>query len=241
MRYIHHRLTVPSALACTCLLLEACATHSPTSINANHIRGTVESVGDGFIAVATSTGTVRVQLTQGAQIGTVVPSDREHIADGSFLGITSVTQPDGSERAVEVHVFPESMRGTGEGSYDWDLPGVVGVDSKMTKGEAASSRMTNGAVSRMTNGAVSSSRMTNGTLTAQKRGLSLTLEYKDASKQGSQTIILPSDIPIVVIEPGRPADLRAGAHVFVPAYPNPDGLLTADRVLVGKNGAVPPM
>ena len=51
---------------------------------------------------------------------TVGQSDRAHITDGSFLGITSVTDPDGSQRAVEVHVFPEAMRGTGEGSYDWD-------------------------------------------------------------------------------------------------------------------------
>ena len=43
------------------------------------------------------------------------------IKPGMFVGATGVTQPDGSQKAIEVHIFPESMRGTGEGHYDWDL------------------------------------------------------------------------------------------------------------------------
>jgi hypothetical protein len=36
---------------------------------------------------------------------------------GSFVGVTSVPQPDGAQRATEIHIFPEELRGTGEGSY----------------------------------------------------------------------------------------------------------------------------
>ena len=60
-------------------------------------------------------------------VATVVQADRAALTNGSFLGITSVTEPDGSQRAVEVHVFPESMRGTGEGSHEWDVPSANGA------------------------------------------------------------------------------------------------------------------
>ena len=233
MRNTCYRLTVLSALFCTAVLLQACSRGSATSTSPAHIRGTVQSLNDQVLTVATSTGTVRVQLAQPTKVAHVVQSDREHITDGSFLGIASVTQPDGSERAVEVHVFPEAMRGTGEGSYGWDLPGADGGASKMTNGTAASSKMTNGTVSSLEdderNGECASG------------GSSLTLLYKDGTSGGSQTITIPPDIPVVAIEPGASADLQPGAHVFVVAHRTSGGQLTADRVLAGKNGVVPPM
>ena len=51
----------------------------------------------------------------------IVKSTMADIKPGMFVGSTGVTQPDGSQKAIEVHIFPESMRGTGEGHYDWDL------------------------------------------------------------------------------------------------------------------------
>jgi hypothetical protein len=233
MRKTHRRLTVLGALFCAAILFQACGHRSAGSTSPEHIRGTVQSLDGQVLTVATSTGTARVQLAQPTLVATVVESDREHITDGSFLGITSVTQPDGSERAVEVHVFPEAMRGTGEGSYAWDLPGVDGGGSKMTNGRAASSKMTNGTVS--------SSKMTNGTVAAQEHGSSLTLHYKNGTSGGSQTITIPPGIPVVAIEPGQPADLQPGTPVFVVAHRTPQEELTADRVLAGKNGVVPPM
>jgi hypothetical protein len=232
MRNTYCKLTVLLAVCCTAVQLEACASRSAASASPEHIRGTVQSLDGQVLTVATSTGAVPVLLEQPTKVATVVQSDREHITDGSFLGVTSVTQPDGSERAVEVHVFPEAMRGSGEGSYGWDLPGT-GRGSKMTNGTAAASRMTNGTVS--------SSKMTNGTVTAQEDGSSLTLVYKDGTAGGSRTIIIPPGIPIVAIEQGQAADVRPGAHVFVVAHRSPDGTLIADRVLAGKDGVVPPM
>ena len=51
----------------------------------------------------------------------IVKSTMADIKPGMFVGSTGMTQPDGSQKAIEVHIFPESMRGTGEGHYDWDL------------------------------------------------------------------------------------------------------------------------
>jgi hypothetical protein len=235
MSNTHHRLAVLSTLLCTAVLLQACGNRSSisTSTSSEHIRGTVQSLDGRVLTVATSTGSERVQLPPTILVNTVVQSDRAHITDGTFLGIVSVTQPDGSQRAVEVTVIPEEMRGTGEGSYPWDLQGRNGGRSKMTNGTVAPSRMTNGTVS--------SSKMTNGTVTAQGGGSSLTVQYKDGTSTGSQTITVPPDIPVVGIEPGHSADLQPGVHVVVIAHRDSEGMLTADRVLAGRNGVVPPM
>jgi hypothetical protein len=222
-----------SAFLCAAVLLQACGNKSATSTSPEHIRGTIQSVDGQVLTVTTPTGSVRLQLMELTRVATVVPADRDRLTDGSFLGITSVTQPDGSQRAVEVHVFPDSMRGTGEGSAAWDWPGAGGGASKMTNGTAAASKMTNGTVS--------SSKMTNGTVTGSEAGSSLTLEYKDGASGGAQTIAIPPGIPVVALEPGQRADLQPGEHVFVVAHRTADGTLAADRVLAGKNGTVPPM
>jgi hypothetical protein len=230
----HHRFAVLSILLCTAVLLQACGNRSSasTSTSSEHIRGTVQSRDGHVLTVSTSTGLTRVLLAPSTLITTVVQSDRRHITDGSFLGIVSVTQPDGSRRAVEVTVVPEEMRGIGEGTYAWDLPGVD-RGSKMTNGTVASSRMTNGTVS--------SSKMTNGTVTAQGGGSSLTVQYKDGASTGSQTMTVPPDIPVVAIEPGHSVDVQPGVHIFVVAHRDSEGVLTADQVVAGKNGVVPPM
>ena len=222
MHNTHRRVAVLLAFFCMAALLQACGRRSSAATSPAHIRGTVQSLDGQFLTVATSTGSERVQLAASTHVATVVQSDRAHLTDGSFLGITSVTQPDGSERAVEVHVFPETMRGTGEGSYGWDLPGVGGGASKMTNGTAASSKMTNGTVRGLEGG-------------------SLTLQYKNGTSGGSQTITIPPDIPVVAIEAGQSTDLQPGAHVFVVAHRTSEGMLTADRVVAGKDGVVPPM
>ena len=224
----HRRLAVLTTLLSMALLLQACGKPSSTS-QPEHVRGAVQTVNGQALTIATSAGSVRVQLAPSTAIATVVQSDRAHLTDGSFLGITSVVAPDGSRRAVEVHVFPESMRGTGEGSRGWDWPGA-----------SADSKMTNGTASKMTNGTVSNSTMTNGTVTAAG-GSSLTLQYKDGASKGSQAITIPPGVPVDAIEPGQSADLQPGVHVFVVATRDSAGVLVADRVLVGKDGVVPPM
>src|SRR5690349_21028075 len=64
---------------------------------------------------------LRVALADNPQIAGVVKASLSDIKQGSFVGVTALPQSDGSQRALEVHIFPEAMRGTGEGHYPWDL------------------------------------------------------------------------------------------------------------------------
>ena len=60
-------------------------------------------------------------LPENPQIAGVVKASLSDIKQGSFVGVTAMPKADGSMSALEVHIFPESMRGTGEGHYPWDL------------------------------------------------------------------------------------------------------------------------
>jgi hypothetical protein len=84
-------------IRCTLTLLQACDHKSAGS--PEYVRGSVRSLDGHVLTMGTANGSVRVQPEEPTRIGTVVPSNREHITGGSFLGITSVSQPDGSERA----------------------------------------------------------------------------------------------------------------------------------------------
>lgn len=228
-------------LAATGALATAGTVVQAAPAGAVHVRGTVASVQGPALTVTSAAGPVHIQLAAKTLFVSVIPSDRAHIKDGSFLGIASRPQPDGSQRAMEVVVFPEAARGTGEGSYAWDLPGS-GAPSKMTNGTVSHSKMTNGtaSLSRMTNGTAHQSRMTNGTA-HKSGGAALTLQYKKGAGSGSQNITLPPNIPVVTFAPGQLSQLTPGAHVFVIGHRLPTGGVAADRVLVGKNGLVPPM
>ena len=86
------------------------------------IRGTIERV-DGAIYVikARDGAELKITLADNAQIAGIIKASLADIKQNSFVGVTAMPQPDGSLNAVEVHIFPESMRGTGEGHYPWDL------------------------------------------------------------------------------------------------------------------------
>ena len=64
---------------------------------------------------------LKVALAANAQIAGVVKASLSDIKQGSFVGVTAMPKADGSQSALEVHIFPEAMRGTGEGHYPWDL------------------------------------------------------------------------------------------------------------------------
>src|SRR2546422_2402128 len=110
------------ALLCAAVLLQAADRQPPEK--PEHIRGTVESLQDGVLTVATSTGSVPIQIEPSTPINRLVRSDRAQIAEGSYLGIVSVAQADGSRRGVEVLLFSEALRGAAEGTADWDWPGA---------------------------------------------------------------------------------------------------------------------
>ena len=86
------------------------------------IRGTIEKVDGNTLAVKSREGqNLTIKLKDGATITGVDKAMLSDIKQNSFIGITAMPQPDGTQKAIEVHIFPESMRGTGEGHYDWDL------------------------------------------------------------------------------------------------------------------------
>lgn len=86
------------------------------------IRGTIESVDGSVYVVKNRDGAeVKLTVTDPHLYVAIVKSSMADIKPGQFVGATGTTQPDGSQKAIEVHIFPESMRGTGEGHYDWDL------------------------------------------------------------------------------------------------------------------------
>jgi hypothetical protein len=86
------------------------------------VRGTIENVTGPILDVKTRDGAmVKVKLADNAAVGTVLKKSLADIKPGEFVGITAMPQPDGTQKAVEIHIFPEAQRGTGEGHRPWDL------------------------------------------------------------------------------------------------------------------------
>ena len=99
--------------------LYAIAQQSPSP---SRVRGTVESVDGDVLAVKSRGGEdVKLHMTGDLRVVGITRISLSDIKVGSFIGTTTVPGPDGSQNAVEVHVFPENMRGTGEGSRPYDL------------------------------------------------------------------------------------------------------------------------
>jgi hypothetical protein len=88
----------------------------------SRIRGTLETVDGDVLNVKSRSGEeVRLHMTGDIKIFGITKISLADVKVGSFIGTTTVPGPDGAPKAVEVHVFPEAMRGTGEGSRPWDL------------------------------------------------------------------------------------------------------------------------
>jgi hypothetical protein len=86
------------------------------------LRGTIASVDGAMLTVKSRDGAMlKVKVADNATVRAVVKMSMADIKQGAFVGVTGMPQPDGSQKAVEVHIFPEAMRGTGEGHRPWDL------------------------------------------------------------------------------------------------------------------------
>jgi len=176
------------------------------------IRGRIAAVEKGALRVTAAAGDVKVKFADDVRVGGVEAAKLTDIGAGKYVGTSAVKQPDGTLRALEVHIFPESSRGRGEGHRPWDLqPG---------------STMTNANVEKVEQSAVE-----------KVQGELLTLHYKD----GRQKVFVPPGTPIVSNVPGDRSLLKPGAGVYIPAVRGPDGSLTATRITVGIGGIMPPM
>jgi hypothetical protein len=93
------------------------------------VRGTVVSLDGNKLVVHPKSGDdITVMLNDNFGVIAVVKASMADIKEGTFIGTATVTQPDSSLKSEEVVVFPDKMRGTGEGHYPWDL----GSKSMMT-------------------------------------------------------------------------------------------------------------
>jgi hypothetical protein len=103
------------------------------------VRGTIEKA-DGQVLTLKSTdgAEMKLTLTGNAQIVAVVKASMADIKENTFLGSAAMPQPDGTQKALEVHIFPEAMRGTGEGHR----PYAPVQGSTMTNGAAAGATVT---------------------------------------------------------------------------------------------------
>jgi hypothetical protein len=109
---------------------------SPRAIR---VRATIDAVDDKSISLTSRTGQKLVMaLASDTVVLAIIPMKLEDIKPGSFVGSAAMPQADGTQRAMEVHVFPENMRGTGEGHRPFDLQ--------------PQSTMTNGTVGTVTGG-----------------------------------------------------------------------------------------
>ena len=119
------------------------------------MRGTIERVdGDTYIVKARDGAELKLKLAPNAAVVALIKASLADIKQGSYVGVAGMPQPDGSQKALEVHIFPEAMRGVGDGHRGWDLQ--------------PSSTMTNGNVEQTA---------------ASSDGQMLTLKYKDGEKK----------------------------------------------------------
>jgi hypothetical protein len=119
------------------------------------VRGTIDRVEGGVYVVKARDGKeLKITLADNATVSAVIKASLSDVKPGSYVGIASMPQADGGQKALELLIFPEAMRGVGEGHYGWDLQPA----------------------SMMTNGNVEQS------VTA-KEGQELTVKYKDGEKK----------------------------------------------------------
>src|SRR6266536_6075763 len=138
------------------LLLATSATFAQQQSPTMRVRGTVEGVDGPMLTVKSRDGQTayQVKMADNVAVRGIVKASLSDIKQNSFIGVTGMPQADGSQKAVEVHIFPEAMRGTGEGHRPWDL--------------RPQSTMTNANVEQVVAGI---------------DGQTLTLKYKDGEKE----------------------------------------------------------
>jgi hypothetical protein len=193
---------------------------NPASGQAARILGTVVSFNGQILSVKSQDSrTVSISIPSDLKVMANAKATLADIKPGDFVGSAAGKGPDGKLHAEEVHIFPESMRGTGEGHRP------MGPDPNRT--------MTNGAVTSM---GPEDRTMTNGTVSGVGGGSSRTmmLKYKD----GEQVIEVSPETPIVTRVPGDRNLLKPGAAVLVLAVEKADGLV-ATGVTAEKDGVKP--
>ena len=149
---MHRTLAAGAMIALAFAAASSAVAQQPKTVR---VRGTITAVDGASLTIRTREGSeVKAKLDDKTVVVAVVKASYDDIKQGSFIGVTGMPQADGSQKCVEIHIFPEAMRGTGEGHQPWDLQ--------------PNSTMTNATVDQM--------------VTA-KDNQTLTLKYKDGEKK----------------------------------------------------------
>ena len=170
-----------SAFALILVATSAIAQQAPV-----RVRGTIESVDGSMLSVKARDGaTVKVKLADNVRLLTVNKMSVADVKPGVFVGITAMPLPDGTQKVVEVHIFPEAMRGTGEGHRPWDL--------------MPNSTMTNANIE---------------TAVASADGQQLVLKYKDGEKKfimpPNVEVVMFAPATMADVKPGEKIFVVAG-------------------------------
>jgi hypothetical protein len=113
------RSLVASLAVVSVLASSALAQQSPTP---TRIRGTIESIDGKTLSIKTREGNdVKVNITDDLAVIGIAKSSLSEIKQGSYIGVSAMPQPDGSQKAIAIHIFMESQRGAAEGFRPWDL------------------------------------------------------------------------------------------------------------------------
>lgn len=195
-----------AGLLCVALGVAAQSTPPRPSL----VNGTVVSLQGRMLQIDTAAhGQLAVTLAPQLRVVDQEPGSLADVKAGRFIGTTAVQGKDGRLYAREIHVFPESMRGAGEGHYPMGAP---------------STTMTNGNVEAVT-GSVTQS--TGAGADAGAGRLVLRISYKG----GQSRVEVPPNVAVTMMRIGTRALLRPGASVTVVAQPAAAGL-SADTVIV---------
>ena len=182
------------------------------------VRGTLESVESNKLTVETREGeTLDLTLNDDTRVMVVRPASLDDIKQGDYVGLTSI-EAGGKRVAISAHIFADELRGTAEGHVPWDL-----IKEPNT--------MTNATVAQVEE-------------VGDQRELKVSYKQGEGEQktEGSQTIYVPDDLPVVEMEkaPDRSV-LQPGKKAFLVVRDEADGSATALAVVVGEEGATPPM
>lgn len=199
-----------SALLLSALLLSAGVMATGSENVIRPVRGTIDAVEGNTLKITTRQGdNLDVALTDQTKVNSVSEAKISDIKPDSFIGTAAVQQADGTLKALEVHVFAPSLRGSGEGFNPFES-----ADGNVNT-------MTNGTVGKLVN----------------SQGRTMTVKVKDQEK----TVIVPDDVPVVLIAPGDRKLLQPGTKVVLHVTKDDKGQLVVRGVSAGKDGLTPPM
>jgi hypothetical protein len=206
---MNSRIVIAAALAA--VMVSAAAAQRQQAPQTERVNGTIERVeGNTVHAKTRNGGAIVLRLADDVAVTAVLKATLAEIKPGDYIGSGATPQADGTQKAVEIHIFAQPQRDGGHHYSGWNGNGT----------------MTNGFVQPASVGAV----------IAGEGDPTLLVKYP----QGEKRIVVPANTHIVRYVAGSKADLKAGEVFRVQeAVKQADGSYTASRISVGRDGARP--